>query len=108
MLEGELRAFDLDLDEITFIPVAAAGGDNVVSRADHMGWYRGPTLLEHLEHVPLAHKSHGKAFRMPVQWVNRPDPDFRGYCGLIAGGEVHPDMPVQVLPSGQWRGSRVL
>ncbi|MBV8525584.1 MAG: DUF2061 domain-containing protein [Acetobacteraceae bacterium] len=47
-------------------------------------------------------KLKGNAFRMPVQWVNRPDPGFRGYCGLIAGGEVHPDMPVQILPSGQW------
>jgi sulfate adenylyltransferase large subunit len=103
-LEAEVRAFinDLDFDTFAFIPVAAASGDNVVSRSDHMDWYCGPSLLEYLERVQIVPKSHGAAFRMPVQWVNRPDPGFRGYCGLIAGGEVHPDMPVQVLPSGQW------
>jgi sulfate adenylyltransferase large subunit len=104
VLEAEFRGFvsDLDLDEVTFIPVAAASGDNVVSRSEQMDWYRGLSLLEYLEQVQIAPKAYGKAFRMPVQWVNRPDPGFRGYCGLIAGGEVHPDMPVQVLPSGQW------
>jgi len=103
-LEAEVRAFanDIDFDTFAFIPVAAASGDNVVSRSDHMDWYCGPSLLEYLERVQIVAKSHGAAFRMPVQWVNRPDPDFRGYCGLIGGGEVHPDMPVQVLPSGQW------
>jgi sulfate adenylyltransferase subunit 1 (EFTu-like GTPase family)/uncharacterized membrane protein len=74
----------------------------VVSRTDHMDWYRGPSLLEYLERVQIVPKSQGAAFRMPVQWVNRPDPGFRGYCGLISAGEVRPDMPVQVLPSGQW------
>jgi sulfate adenylyltransferase large subunit len=93
---------DLDFDEVAFIPVAAASGDNVVCRSDHMGWYRGPSLLEYLEQVQIVPRANGKSFRMPVQWVNRPDPGFRGYCGLITGGEVHPDMPVQVLPSGRW------
>jgi sulfate adenylyltransferase large subunit len=103
-LEAEVRAFanKLDFATLAFIPVAAASGDNVVSRSDHMHWYCGPNLLEYLKRVQVVPKSHGNAFRMPVQWVNRPHPDFRGYCGLIAGGEVHPDMPVQVLPSGQW------
>jgi sulfate adenylyltransferase large subunit len=103
-LEAEFRTFvkDLNFDDVSFIPVAAAVGDNVVSPSGHMDWYRGPTLLDHLEQVPIAHSSHGKAFRMPVQWVNRPDPGFRGYSGLVAGGEVYPDMRVQVLPSGQW------
>jgi sulfate adenylyltransferase large subunit len=104
VLESEFRAFvkDLDFDEIAFVPVAAANGDNVVSRSDQMDWYRGLTLLEHLEQVQIAPKSQGSTFRMPVQWVNRPHPDFRGYSGLVASGEVHPDMPVQILPSGQW------
>jgi sulfate adenylyltransferase large subunit len=103
-LETEFRAFvkDLDFDEVALLPVAAASGDNVVSRSDHMDWYRGPTLLDYLEQVQTPPKSHGSAFRMPVQWVNRPHPDFRGYSGLIAGGGVHPDTPVQILPSGQW------
>jgi len=105
VLEAEFCAFvkGLDFDEVTLIPVAAASGDNVVRRSDQMDWYSGPTLLDHLEQVQVAPKSsHGSAFRMPVQWVNRPHPGFRGYSGLITGGEVHPDMPVQVLPSGQW------
>jgi sulfate adenylyltransferase large subunit len=103
-LAAEVRAFanDLDFATFAFIPVAAASGDNVVSRSDHMDWYCGPSLLEYLERVQIVPKSHAAAFRMPVQWVNRPDPGFRGYCGLIAGGEVHPDMSVRVLPSGQW------
>jgi sulfate adenylyltransferase large subunit len=103
-LEAEFRAFvkELNFDNICFIPVAAASGDNVVSRSRHMDWYRGPTLLDHLEQVPIKHTSQGEAFRMPVQWVNRPDPVFRGYSGLVAGGEVHRNMRVQVLPSGQW------
>jgi len=104
VLEAEFRTFvkDLDFDDITLIPVAAASGDNVVRRSDQMDWYCGPTLLDHLEQVQVAPKSHGSAFRMPVQWVNRPIPGFRGYSGLITGGEVHPDMPVRILPSGQW------
>jgi sulfate adenylyltransferase large subunit len=103
-LEAEFRAFvkDLDFDGVALIPTAAAIGDNIVNRSDHMDWYCGPTLLDYLEQVQIPPKSHGSAFRMPVQWVNRPHPDFRGYSGLIAGGEVHPDMPVQILPSGQW------
>jgi sulfate adenylyltransferase large subunit len=103
-LKADLRAFAryLDFDEVALIPVAAAIGDNVVSRSNHMGWYGGPTLLDYLEQVQIPPKTQGVAFRMPVQWVNRPDPDFRGYSGSIAGGEVHPDMPVQILPSGQW------
>jgi sulfate adenylyltransferase large subunit len=103
-LEAEFRAFvrDLDFEAIALIPVAAAGGDNVVIRSDHMDWYRGPTLLDYLEQVRVAPRSRGKTFRMPVQWVNRPDPGFRGYSGSIAGGEIHPDMPVQILPSRQW------
>jgi sulfate adenylyltransferase large subunit len=103
-LEAEFRAFanDFDFDTFAFIPVAAASGDNVVTRSDHMDWYSGPSLLEYLERVQVVPKSYGKAFRLPVQWVNRPDPNFRGYCGVVAGGEVHPEMPVQVLPSGRW------
>jgi sulfate adenylyltransferase large subunit len=91
----------LGFDAVVFIPVAAASGDNVVSQTEHMGWYRGPSLLAHLEGVQTSPSGNVKPFRMPVQWVNRPHPGFRGYSGLIAGGEVHPGMPVQILPSGQ-------
>jgi sulfate adenylyltransferase large subunit len=103
-LESEFRTFvqDLDFDAVVLIPVAAVNGDNVVAPSDAMAWYRGPTLLDHLEQVEISPQSRDGAFRMPVQWVNRPHPSFRGFSGSIAGGEVHPDMPVQVLPSGQW------
>jgi sulfate adenylyltransferase large subunit len=103
-LKADLHAFarDLDFDEVALIPVAAPIGDNVVTRSNHMGWYGGPTLLNYLEQVQIPPRKQDGSFRMPVQCVNRPDPDFRGYSGLIAGGEVHPDMPVQILPSGQW------
>jgi len=102
-LEAEFRAFakDLDVDEIVFIPVAARGGDNIVARSQRMRWYRGPTLLEYFEQVEVMGRRTTAPLRMPVQWVNRPNPDFRGYCGLIASGELHPGAPVQVLPSGR-------
>jgi bifunctional enzyme CysN/CysC len=75
---------------ITYIPVSARAGDNVVKRSPHMGWYRGPTLLDKLETVDVTPRAANQAFRMAVQWVSRPTPEFRGYCGLIAGGEVRP------------------
>jgi sulfate adenylyltransferase large subunit len=102
-LQTEFRAFlrDLDVDEVTFIPLSARDGENLVCRSQHMPWHHGPSLLEHLETVDVHAKDRSAAFRLPVQLVNRPDSTFRGYCGLIASGEVYPGMPVQVLPSGQ-------
>jgi sulfate adenylyltransferase large subunit len=102
-LEAEFRKFaeDLGVNEVAFIPIAARSGDNIVTRSDHLRWYHGPALLDYLERVEVASPQQHSAFRLPVQWVNRPNSDFRGYSGLIAGGEVHPGMPVQILPSGQ-------
>jgi sulfate adenylyltransferase large subunit len=102
-LKAEFRAFakDIEVDDIVFIPVGARTGDNITARPRHMTWYRGPTLLEHLEKVEVARPARHSAFRMPVQCVIRPDSNFRGYCGLIAGGTVRPGMPVQILPSRQ-------
>jgi sulfate adenylyltransferase large subunit len=101
-IETEFRNFarDLQVDNIVFVPLAARDGDNITSRSQRMPWYRGPSLLEYLEMVEVV-PVRASAFRMPVQWVNRPDSRFRGYCGLIASGAVCPGMPVQVLPSGQ-------
>ena len=101
-IEADFRAFarDLDIDEIVCIPTAARNGDNIVHRSNNMPWYGGPTLLEHLEQVDVTSPP-ADVFRMPIQWVNRPDADFRGYSGLIAGGEVFAGMPVQILPSGE-------
>jgi sulfate adenylyltransferase large subunit len=103
-IEAELRALakSLDVDDIVCIPLSARDGDNVVFRSERMPWYRGPTLLEHLEEVECAAKPPLSPFRMPIQWVNRPDSAFRGYCGQIASGDVYPGMAVQVMPSGQY------
>jgi sulfate adenylyltransferase large subunit len=102
-LQAEFRTFlrDLDIDEVTFIPLSAREGDNLVYRSQRMSWYQGPSLLEYLETVDVESRLESEGFRMPVQYVNRPDSTFRGYCGLITSGEVYPGMPVEILPSGQ-------
>jgi bifunctional enzyme CysN/CysC len=102
-LQAEFRTFlhELDIDEVTFIPLSARGGENLVCRSRRMLWYQGPSLLEYLESIEVESGLHSAGFRMSVQWVSRPDTTFRGYCGLIASGEVYPGMPVKALPSGQ-------
>jgi bifunctional enzyme CysN/CysC len=102
-IERDYREFarQINLQAITCIPVSAVAGDNVVARSERTPWYRGPGLLEHLETVPLADESAGAAFRMPVQWVNRPTPEFRGFAGLIAGGSVRRGDVLRALPSGR-------
>ncbi|HEU4499322.1 MAG TPA: sulfate adenylyltransferase subunit CysN [Sphingomicrobium sp.] len=84
------------------IPLSGLNGDNVSSRGEAMGWYQGPTLLEHLETVPIdSAADEAKPFRMPVQWVNRPGQHFRGFAGQIAGGRIAPGDEVRILPSGR-------
>lgn len=84
------------------IPLSGLSGDNVAGRGDAMSWYNGPTLLEHLETVPIdSAADEAKPFRMPVQWVSRPDQHFRGFAGQIAGGRVAPGDEVRMLPSGR-------
>jgi bifunctional enzyme CysN/CysC/sulfate adenylyltransferase subunit 1 len=94
----------IGIQDVTFIPISALMGDNVVSPSENTPWYQGPTLLGHLETVHIASDRNLDAFRFPVQWVNRPHKaehhDFRGYSGQIAGGIVRVGMPVCVLPSG--------
>jgi sulfate adenylyltransferase subunit 1 len=97
----------LDMKDVKFIPVSALYGDNVVSSSRHMSWYPGPTLLGHLESVHIGSDWNLNDFRLPVQWVNRPNNprdsalhDFRGFSGQVAGGIVHVGQPVMVLPSG--------
>ena len=85
--------------EVTFVPVSALVGDNVVRRTEAMPWYSGPSLLEVLEGVPVATVDAGAGFRMAVQRVLRPDQDFRGFAGQIAAGAVRPGDAVMVLPS---------
>jgi sulfate adenylyltransferase large subunit len=102
-LQAEFHTFvnDLDVDEVTFIPLSAREGENLVRPSERMRWYHGPSLLEYLDTVDVKPVCRTAGFRMPVQYVNRPDSSFRGYCGLITEGEVCPGMPVEVLPSRQ-------
>jgi bifunctional enzyme CysN/CysC len=101
-IETAYRDFarDLGFEAIAAIPVSALEGDNVTAPSAHMPWYHGPTLLAHLETVALTQRADAAPFRMPVQWVNRPDMSFRGYAGRIAAGSVRPGDGVRLLPSG--------
>ena len=84
------------------IPVSGLGGDNIGQRSERTSWYSGPTLLEQLDSVPLdANADAQKPFRMPVQWVNRPNHGFRGFAGQIASGTVVRSQDIRVLPSGR-------
>jgi bifunctional enzyme CysN/CysC len=94
-------ASDLATGELTFIPISALNGDNVVNASTSTPWYDGPTLMQILENVKIAGDRNFDDFRLPVQYVNRPNLNFRGYCGTIASGIVHKGDLVQVLPSGK-------
>jgi bifunctional enzyme CysN/CysC len=94
-------AKDIGLENIVAIPLSALRGDNITEPSENTPWYTGPTLIGHLETVDVAEDLEAKPFRMPVQWVNRPDLDFRGFAGQIAGGRVRPGDRVRILPSGR-------
>ncbi len=96
---------DLETGEITFIPISALNGDNVVNASEFMPWYQGPTLMNMLENVKIAADKNFEDFRFPVQYVNRPNLNFRGYCGTVASGVVRKGDSLTVLPSG--KSSRV-
>ena len=97
-------ASKLDVHDVSFVPVSALHGDNVVSRSAASPWYEGPTLLHHLEEVHIASDRNLVDARFPVQYVIRPqsgaNPDYRGYAGTVAGGVFRPGDEVVVLPSG--------
>jgi len=95
-------ATQIGIGEFLAMPISGLGGDNIIAHSAHLPWYRGPTLIEHLETVELdVNADQAKPFRMPVQWVNRPNLDFRGFSGLISGGRVRTGDAVRVLPSGK-------
>jgi bifunctional enzyme CysN/CysC len=100
---GDYRAFakDLGFETLTPIPMSARYGDNVTSRSNRMPWYTGPALLEHLETVPLAIGDATKPFRFPVQYVNRPNLDFRGFAGTVASSAISQGDPIVVAKSGK-------
>ena len=99
---GEYAAFaaEIGLDRVVPIPMSAYMGDNLTERSPNTPWYQGPSLIEHLETVDIDDDLRTGPFRMPVQWVNRPDLDFRGFSGQVVGGVVRPGDRVRVLPSG--------
>lgn len=94
-------AKQLGLESVTFIPVSALRGDNIITQSAQMPWYKGTTLLGYLETIELdAEYLQRSPFRMPVQWVNRPHSDFRGFSGMVVGGAVRPGDKIRVQPSG--------
>jgi bifunctional enzyme CysN/CysC len=101
---ADYRAFAtaIGITDFTAIPISGFVGDNIASRSDATPWYAGPTLIEHLETIDVeTDVAQARPFRLPVQWVNRPDLDFRGFSGLIASGSVKPGDAVRILPSGR-------
>jgi len=91
----------LEFESITAIPLSALRGDNVIARSRNTGWYRGPTLLGYLETVEVRQAQLDHAFRFPVQWVNRPNADFRGFSGTVVAGTAARGDSIRVLPSGE-------
>jgi bifunctional enzyme CysN/CysC len=104
--DGIVREFSTFAERLGFasvvpIPISARFGDNVIAKSSHTPWYSGPPLLSHLETVDVESSLAGKPFRFPVQWVNRPNLDFRGFSGTIIGGRVKIGDPVAVAKSGR-------
>jgi len=94
-------AAQLGISNVQCIPVVARDGDNIFMPSSRMPWYAGPTIMEHLETVDVSGDIENRPFRLAVQWVNRPNAEFRGFCGRIASGTVQQGDEVSVQPSGQ-------
>jgi len=103
LIVEDYRSFSkkLNFDSITPIPLSALKGDNVIKRSSQTNWYKGPTLLGYLETVDIFAERRDEPFRFPVQWVNRPNSDFRGFSGSVISGGVQVGDEIRVLPSGQ-------
>lgn len=99
--EYEEFAKRFDFHSLVAIPISARFGDNVIARSDRSPWYQGPTLIDHLETVEVTGEQNDLPFRLPVQWVNRPNLDFRGYSGTIASGTIRPGDDIVVAGSGK-------
>ncbi len=91
----------LQLEEITAIPISALKGDNITEKSMNTSWYDGPSIIQYLESVEVTSSSQSRPFRMPVQWVNRPNREFRGFTGMVASGMVQKGQLLKVLPSGR-------
>ncbi len=99
----EYREFaeQIGLLDVTPVPISALRGDHIMGPSARMPWYRGPSIIEWLETVEIGDERRSEAFRFPVQWVNRPNPDFRGLAGTIVSGRIAPGDRVRVLPAGK-------
>ncbi|MXN67235.1 sulfate adenylyltransferase subunit CysN [Stappia sp. GBMRC 2046] len=102
-IEAAYRAFGetFDFETLEIVPVSALKGDNIIERSPAMPWYQGMSLLDHLNTVEIGSDEAERPFRMPVQWVNRPNLDFRGYCGTVVSGTVRPGDKVVIAKSGR-------
>ena len=101
---SDYRSFagSIGITEFTAIPISGFKGDNITSASPNMPWYQGPSLIDHLETVELDNDGEqASPFRLPVQWVNRPNLDFRGFAGQIASGTIRKGDAVRILPSGK-------
>ena len=100
---AEYREFarQIDLTDVVAIPVSGLKGDNIKDPSEHMAWYHGPTLMGYLEAVEIEDRVQHQPFRLPVQWVNRPNLDFRGFAGTIVSGTLAKGEKLRVLPSGR-------
>jgi bifunctional enzyme CysN/CysC len=100
-VEYRVIAARLGIRQVQCVPVVARDGDNIFTRSSRMSWYNGPTIMDHLETVDVSGDIESRPLRFPVQWVNRPNPEFRGFCGRITSGTVHRGDTIQVQPSGR-------
>jgi bifunctional enzyme CysN/CysC len=102
-IEADYVAFaeQIGIKDVVCIPMSALKGDNITEPSPNSPWYQGPSLMRWLEEAPVEDDLRDKPFRMPVQWVNRPNLDFRGFSGLVASGVIRPGDKVKALPSGR-------
>ncbi len=103
-IESEYRSFaaKIGLNNVLMMPISGVKGDNIVEKSQNTTWYSGPTLMYHLETVEIDEQyQQRQPFRMPVQWVNRPNLDFRGFAGTITGGSIKPGEKIRIQPSGR-------
>ncbi|MEJ2199462.1 MAG: sulfate adenylyltransferase subunit CysN [Desulfuromonadaceae bacterium] len=102
-IRDEYAAFAeaLDFEQVTAIPISALEGDHILSASANTPWYQGAPLMEYLESVQISDESDQQPFRLAVQWVNRPNLDFRGYCGTVASGRIRPGDTIAVASSGK-------
>ncbi len=97
----QLLADKLGMQDVYYVPISALDGDNVVDPSARASWYQGQTLMQILEGAPIAEDRNLSDFRLPVQYINRPNLDFRGFCGTIASGVIAVGDEIKVLPSGK-------